>query len=62
MVASAQDLGPTRRRTLQDRCGVYDENKVDKVVLALLHLNTFGDGGSVRAWKGFDLGCTGPTP
>lgn len=36
---------------------MYDENKVDEVVLALLHLNAFRDRGSVRAWKGFDWGC-----
>jgi hypothetical protein len=27
---------------------------VDEVVLALLHLNAFGDHGIARAWKGFD--------
>jgi hypothetical protein len=34
--------------------GVYDEAKVDDVVLALLHLNAFNDHGAVRAWKSFD--------
>lgn len=33
---------------------MYEERKVDDVVLALLHLNAFKDGGSWRAWKGFD--------
>jgi hypothetical protein len=28
-----------------------DEAKLDDVVLALLHLNTFDDRGEVRAWK-----------
>lgn len=32
----------------------YDEEKVAEVVLALLHLNAFQDGETVRAWKGFD--------
>ncbi len=31
-----------------------DTNKVDEVVLALLQLTSFKDGGSHRAWKGFD--------
>ncbi len=33
---------------------MYDERKVDDVILALLHLNAFKDGGGWRAWKGFD--------
>ena len=33
---------------------MYDEDNVDEMVLALLHLNAFQDGGVVRAWKGFD--------
>lgn len=33
---------------------MYNEQKVDEVVLALLHLNTFPDHGITRAWKGFD--------
>ena len=33
---------------------MYDEQKVDEVVLALLHLNAFEQAGVVRAWKGFD--------
>ena len=32
----------------------FDQDKVDEVVLALLHLNAFNDHGAVRAWKGFD--------
>ena len=30
---------------------LYNEDKVDEVVLALLHLNTFSEGGVCRAWK-----------
>ena len=30
---------------------LYNEDKVDEVVLALLHLNTFSEGGVSRAWK-----------
>ena len=33
---------------------MYDEAKVDEVVLALLHLNAFKDHGMDRAWKSFD--------
>jgi hypothetical protein len=33
---------------------VYNEKKVDEVVLALLHLTAFPDHGVTRAWKGFD--------
>ncbi len=33
---------------------MYDEQKVDDMVLALLHLTTFKDHGDDRAWKGFD--------
>lgn len=32
----------------------YDTAKLDEIVLALLHLNAFQDGGATRAWKGFD--------
>lgn len=32
----------------------YDADKVDEVVLALLHLNAFSDHGVARAWKSFD--------
>jgi hypothetical protein len=32
----------------------YNEDKVDEVVLALLRLNFWSDGGETRAWKGFD--------
>ena len=31
---------------------MYDQEKVDDVVLALLHLNAFEQGGAVRAWEG----------
>ena len=34
----------------------YDTDKVDEVVLALLHLNGFNDHGLTRAWKGFEWG------
>jgi hypothetical protein len=33
---------------------MYDERKVDDVVLALLHLNAFKDRYGWRAWKGLD--------
>ena len=33
---------------------MYDESKVDDMVLALLHLTTSKDHGIDRAWKGFD--------
>lgn len=33
---------------------MYDEHKVDDVVLALLHLNAFKDRYGWRAWKGLD--------
>jgi hypothetical protein len=32
----------------------FDEAKIDEVVLALLHLNSFGDRGATRAWRSFD--------
>lgn len=32
----------------------YDHDKVDELVLALLHLTTFDDGYGPRAWKGMD--------
>jgi hypothetical protein len=31
-----------------------NEDKIDKVVLALLYLNFHGDHGAIRAWKSFD--------
>jgi hypothetical protein len=33
---------------------MYDEDRIDAVLLTLLHLNAFGDGPVTRAWKGFD--------
>jgi hypothetical protein len=30
----------------------HDEGKIDEMVLALLHLTTFTDGPSMRAWRG----------
>ena len=33
---------------------MYDEEKVDEVVLALSHLNAFQDRGVIRAWKSLD--------
>ena len=35
----------------------FDTDKVDEVVLALLHLNSFDSRGATRAWKGFDWEC-----
>jgi uncharacterized protein DUF6429 len=32
----------------------YDKKRVDDLVLALLHLTSFKDGGVVRAWKSHD--------
>ena len=32
----------------------YDANKVDDMVMALLHLTSSSNGGTVRAWKGHD--------
>ena len=32
----------------------HDEGKIDEMILALLHLTTFTDGPSMRAWKGQD--------
>jgi hypothetical protein len=32
----------------------YDKDKVDDMMLALLHLTTFEDGLNLRAWKGMD--------
>jgi len=32
----------------------YDTDRLDEVVLALLHLNSFLDHGAARAWKGLD--------
>lgn len=33
---------------------MYDEQKVDDAVLALMHLVSWRDHGATRAWKGFD--------
>ena len=33
---------------------IYDKNRVDELVLALLHLTSFKNGGVVRAWKSHD--------
>ncbi|UCG37935.1 MAG: hypothetical protein JSV00_06955 [bacterium] len=32
----------------------YDENTVDEMVLALMHLTTFKDASGYRTWKGHD--------
>jgi hypothetical protein len=32
----------------------YDENRVDDMVLALLHLTTFREASGYRTWKGHD--------
>jgi hypothetical protein len=32
----------------------YNEEKVDEIALALLHMTTFRDGHGLRAWKGHD--------
>jgi hypothetical protein len=32
----------------------YDKDRVDDLVLALLHLNSFTDHGTTRAWKSHD--------
>ena len=32
----------------------YDADRLDEIVLALLHLNSFTDHGITRVWKGFD--------
>ncbi|MGH9872876.1 MAG: DUF6429 family protein [Pyrinomonadaceae bacterium] len=32
----------------------YDKDRVDEMVLALLHLTSFKEHGIVRAWKGHD--------
>ena len=32
----------------------YDQQKVDDMVLALLHLTSWSEGGVVRAWKSHD--------
>ena len=34
----------------------FDEDKVDKMTLALMYLVTHGDKYGSRAWKGFDWG------
>jgi hypothetical protein len=31
-----------------------DEDKIDDVILALLHLTSFDDSGNVRSWKSYD--------
>jgi len=33
-----------------------DWDKVDEMVLALMHLTTFEEHGGVRSWKGYDWG------
>ena len=39
------------------RCSMdVDEEKLEQVVLALLHLNSFDDRSGKRAWKGFPWG------
>ncbi len=38
----------------EDELVAFDEDKLDEVVLALLHLNSFKDNYSVRAWKSLD--------
>lgn len=35
----------------------YDKDKLDEMVLALLHLTTFKDDFGWRAWKGMDWGA-----
>jgi hypothetical protein len=35
----------------------FDKEKVDEMVLALLHLTTFEDNSGLRAWKGMDWGA-----
>ena len=40
--------------TDKDKDMEYDEEKVDEVVLALLHLTSFTERGITRAWKGQD--------
>jgi hypothetical protein len=32
----------------------YDQSKVDEMLLALMHLTSFGDQGVTRSWKGYD--------
>jgi hypothetical protein len=32
----------------------YDQSKVDEMLLALMHLTSFGDQGVTRTWKGYD--------
>ena len=32
----------------------YDENRVDEMVLALMHLTTFKESSGYRTWKGHD--------
>jgi len=33
---------------------MYNKDKVDEMVLALLHLTSFDEGAGLRAWKGMD--------
>jgi hypothetical protein len=40
--------------TLEEAVMEYDTDKVDMMVLALLSLTMFPDGGGWRAWKGHD--------
>jgi hypothetical protein len=35
----------------------YNKDKVDEVVLALLHLTTFKEGPGLRSWKGHHWDC-----
>ncbi len=35
----------------------YDKNKIDEMVLTLMHLTTFKDKLGVRAWKSIDWGA-----
>jgi Domain of unknown function (DUF6429) len=32
----------------------YDQSKVDEMLLALMHLTSFGEHGVTRSWKGYD--------
>ena len=43
-------------KKLRDTCSYmeYDEEKIDKIVLALLFLTSFTMQGQIRAWKGQD--------
>jgi hypothetical protein len=37
----------------------YNQNKVDEMTLALMHLTSFGDNGLTRSWKGYDWDVLG---